>query len=122
MYDNYFHLCNYMSAMPASGKKRIYFVFSRSHRSIYSRNYQLFKYSLPYLKAQIQGGGAISRQIFEKIPQVVLNLLIISLGQQPSSASFLRILDPPLLYRDPQLQVGENYSHLFNLRANIGES
>ena len=25
-------------------------------------------------------------------------------------------------YRDPQLQVGENYSHLFNLRANICKS
>ena len=40
-----------------------------------------------------------------------------------SSAELNNLIFYPLggvsLYRDPQLQVGENYSYLFNLRPNV---
>ena len=43
-----------------------------------------------------------------------------SVNPDPATLIYLNFhpLEVALRYRDPQPQVGENYSHLFNLRAN----
>ena len=58
---------------------------------------------------------------YETIPDIIFLIII-----NPSSAKLNNLNFHPLevvcRYRDPQLQVGENYWYLFSLRPNIYKS